>query len=238
MFKTKGMYIVCLIGCLLGFTAVADAQGSWSAGDSGSIRFRLGLFEPEADSSYWDEKFEVWTGNPEDFQDVVWGVDGMWMISPTSGLLFGSSWYQGSTTQAYRDWVDNAGRDVSHRTELTTWDLTVAWVFKPLKGAAVRPYFGIGGGLLSWRLLEYGDFIDFGSQGDGSVVYGTYGDNGTTFMAVGIVGVEFFSRNPWSFFLEGRWREADTSLSGGFASLNQRLDLSGLEIDAGIAWKF
>lgn len=238
MVNAKGLYIVCFIGCLLSFTPDANAQSLWTAGDFGSVRVRIGLFEPVSDSSYWDEKTEVWTGSTEDFRDLAWGMDGLWMASPIWGLQFGSSWYQGSTTQSYRDWVDDAGQEITHRTELTTWDLTTAWIFKPLRGSAVRPYFGIGGGLLSWRLLEYGDFIDFGTQGDGSVLYATYGDEGTTFMAVGIAGLEFFSRNGWSFFVEGRWREAETSLGGEFESLNQRLDLSGLELDAGIAWNF
>ena len=236
MFNTKGLFIVCLVGLLICLTPVVEAQSSWNPGDSGSVRFRLGLFEPQADSSYWDEKFDVWTGSGEDFQDLVWGVDGLWMVGPTLGFQLGSSWYGGTTTQSYRDWVDDAGRDISHRTELTTWDLTAAVIFKPFRGSTVRPYLGIGGGLLSWRLLEYGDFIDFG--GDGSVVYGSYRDDGTTFMAVGIAGLEFVSRSGWSFLVEGRWREAETSLGGGFGSLNQRLDLSGLELSAGIAWNF
>lgn len=238
MFKSKTLIVVCLIGCLFGFAHDTYAQGSWLPGDAGSIKFRLGLFEPQADSSYWDEKFEVWTGSSSDFEDLVWGIDGLWMMAPTWGVQFGSSWYQGDTYQAYRDWVDSDGREISHRTELSTWDLTAAWVFKPLRGSAIRPYFGIGGGLLSWRLQEYGDFIDFGSSGGDQVVYGAYQDSGTTFMAFGIVGVEFFSRNSWSLFIEGRWQEAETSLGGGFGSLNQRLDLSGPQVSAGIAWKF
>ncbi len=236
MLNTQRIPIPLIIGCLISLTAVADAQSSWNPGDWGSVRFRLGLFEPAAESSYWDEKFDVWTGSAEDFQDLVWGVDGLWMVAPTWGLQFGSAWYRGATTQSYRDFVDNAGQEIAHRTELTTWDLTAAWIFKPLRGSTIRPYFGVGGGLLTWQLLEYGDFIDFG--GDGSVVFGSYGDEGTTFMALGIAGLEFFSRNGWSFFVEGRWRVAETSLGGGFGSLNQRLDLGGPELSAGIAWNF
>lgn len=238
MFTKKYFQITLIFVCLLGLASVASAQRSWAPGDTGSIRFRLGLFQPQADSSYWSEKFDVWTGDADDFQDLIWGVDGVWMAAPTWGMQFGSSWYQGATTQSYRDWVDDSGREVTHRTELATWDLTAAFLFKPLRGSTVRPYFGIGGGLLSWRLLEYGDFIDFSPQGDGAVGYATYRDDGSTFMALGIIGLEFFSRNGWSFFLEGRWREAETSLGGGFGSLNQELDLSGPEFSAGISWNF
>lgn len=238
MFSTKHIQISLIVLCLLGIASVAGAQRSWVPGDTGSIRFRLGLFQPEADSSYWSEKFDVWTGDADDFQDLVWGIDGVWMAGPNWGMQFGSSWYQGATTQSYRDYVDDSGREISHRTELSTWDLTAAFLFKPLRESMVRPYFGIGGGLLSWRLLEYGDFIDFTPQGDGAVVYATYRDDGTTFMAFGLAGLEFFSGNGWSFFVEGRWKEAEPSLGGGFGDLNQELDLSGLELSAGISWNF
>lgn len=238
MFNKKYFQITLIFVSLLGLASVASAQRSWAPGDTGSVRFRLGLFQPQADSSYWSEKFDVWTGDADDFQDLVWGVDGVWMAAPTWGMQFGSSWYQGATNQSYRDWVDDSGREVTHRTELAMWDLTAAFLFKPLRGSTVRPYFGVGGGLLSWRLQEYGDFIDFSPQGDGAVEYANYRDEGTTFMALGIIGLEFFSRNGWSFFLEGRWREAETSLGGGFSSLNQRLDLSGPEFSAGISWNF
>ncbi len=236
MTNSKRIFNLMLFGCLLSLAPVAEAQSSWNPGDWGSIRFRLGLYEPAGDSNYWNEKFDVWTGEAEDFQDLVWGMDGLWMAAPTWGLQFGTSWYQGGTTQSYRDWVDDSGREISHRAELSTWDLTAAWIFKPFQGSSVRPYFGVGGGLLAWQLLEYGDFIDFGD--DGSVVYGSYRDDGTTFMAFGVAGLEFFSRYGWSFFVEGRWKEAETSLGGGFGDLNQRLDLSGPELSAGIAWNF
>ena len=236
MLNARRIYIVLIIGFLIGVTSVAEAQRSWHPGDTGSVRFRLGLFEPQADSSYWSGKFYDWTGNAEDFQDLVWGVDGVWMAAPTWGLLFGSSWYQGATTQSYRDYVDNAGQEISHRTELTTWDLTAAWLFKPLRGSKIRPYLGIGGGLLSWRLLEYGDFIDFGD--DGAVVYATYGDEGTTFMAFALLGIEFFATTGVSFFVEGRWQEAESSGGLRWTCFSSERLWSRLEVSAGISWNF
>lgn len=238
MLNKKYLVVACLVGLFFSFALEVDAQNRWTPGDFGSVKFRLGLFEPDANSSYWNEKFEVWTGNPEDFKDLVWGVDYLWMRAPTWGIQFGSAWYQGSTTQAYRDWVEGNEQEIAHQTELSTWNLTAAWVYKPLHGSDVRPYFGLGIGLVSWRLLEYGDFIDFGSPSGDEIVYGNYRDTGTTFLALGFVGVEFFSRSSWSLFIEGRWNEAETSLGGGFSSLNQRLDLSGPEVSAGFAWKF
>ncbi len=218
--------------------APATAQPGRNPGDTGSVRFGLGLFAPQADSSYWDEKFAVWTGDGEDFQDLIWRVDGIWMFSPTMGLQFGTSWYSGATSQSYRDWTDADGRAVTHSTQLETWDLTTAFVFKPASGSMVRPYFGIGGGLTSWRLEEYGDFIDFGASGPPPIVTTGYTDSGTTFMAFALVGLEIYTRGPVSFFFEGRWKYAEASLGGDFGYLQQRLDLSGGELSGGIAFNF
>ncbi len=231
--SNRNLIISCVtLVLIIGVSSVASAQSN------GSFRFRMGLFEPSADSSYWDEKFDVWTGESEDFQDLVWAGDFLWMPAySTLGVQFGGSWYQGSTRQSYRDWVDGAGGEVSHWTELTTWDLTVAGVFKPLPSSSVRPYFGLGGGLISYRLVESGDFIDFGSPNN-DIVYAVYGDDGTTFEFFGLAGVEFNVPGGWLIFLEGRWRDADTSLGGGFGSLGQRLDLSGYEVTAGFGFNF
>ncbi len=75
MLNKKYLVVACLVGLIFSFALEVDAQNRWTPGDFGSVKFRLGLFEPDANSSYWNEKFEDWTGNPEDFKDLVWGVD-------------------------------------------------------------------------------------------------------------------------------------------------------------------
>jgi len=220
------------------WSSSAEAQSGWRAGDAGSVRFGLGLFVPQADSSYWDEVFDVWTGDAGDFQDLVWQIDGTWMFSPTMGLQLGTSWYSGDTSQSYQDWTDADGGEVTHTTQLDTWDLTAAWVFKPGSGNPVRPYLGLGGGLTSWRLQEYGDFIDFGTAGPPPIITTWYEDSGTTWMVFALAGLEFYNRSNWSFFVEGRWKYAEASLGGDFGSLNQDLDLSGGVLAGGISFNF
>ncbi|MCD4751253.1 MAG: outer membrane beta-barrel protein [Thermoanaerobaculales bacterium] len=237
--EAKKIILILLgVGLIMVSAVPAQAQGSWSRTDLGSFRVRLGLFQPQANSSYWDEKFSIWTGDPADMQDLIWGVDGVWMISPNSGIQFGSAWYHGETTQVYRDWVDENGNEIGHRMQLDTWELTAAWVFRPKISAVIQPYFGFGGGLTGWRLVERGEFIDFGASEDGSIFGGTYGDDGTTFLAFAELGFEVCLGNTWSFFVEGRWKEAEASLGGGFSDLNQDLDLSGAELSAGLAFNY
>jgi len=108
----------------------AEAQGNWRPGDFGSARFRLGLFEPEGDSAYWDDTFSVFTGAAGDFQDLTIGLDYLWRTSARTGIQFGTSFYGGETTQAYLDYVDLDGWDISHVTSLDTWDVSAAYVVR------------------------------------------------------------------------------------------------------------
>jgi hypothetical protein len=222
---------------LMGGAELADAQGNWRPGDFGSLRFRVGLFEPDGSSQYWDETFDVFTGSPGDLQDITFGADYLWRTSPHGGLMFGTSWYGGSSTQAYRDWVDTDGYDIRHTTSLDLWDVSAAYVYRfGSRDWQVVPYAGLGGGFVNWRLEEVGYFIDFSSPGQ-EIYYAGYRATGWTWEALGLVGVEVPVGLRWSFFGEGRYRAADDELGDDFSGFGT-LDLSGWEVSAGFAWNF
>lgn len=226
-----------VLGALIFLTSplTAEAQGNWQPGAFGSLRFRAGLFEPQGDSQYWEDSFATFTGSPESFRDLVWGVDYVWMTSGTTGLMFGSSFFNGTTTQAYREWVDIDGRDISHTTRLKQWDLTAAFVWR-LGRRGVVPYLGIGGGFNNWRLEESGYFIDFGDP-DLPIVWATYKASGWTFEALGLAGIDVALGYRWSFFVEGRYRYSDDELADDFSGFGT-IDLSGTELSFGFSWNF
>ena len=234
----RSRHLAVLIGAIAAAAAIpAHAQGPWQPGDFGSLRFRIGLFEPTADSEYWDQTFETFTGSSGNFQDISFGFDYLWRMSFHSALHFGTSFYSGDTTQAYRDWVDADGRDITHTTSLDTWDLSVAYSY--LLGErswAVRPYAGLGVGLLNWRLDESGYFIDF-AQPNLPVVAAGYRDSGWTWEGFGLVGIDIPLAHRWSFFGEGRYRWSEAELGGDFSGFGT-LDLSGWELSLGFAWNF
>jgi hypothetical protein len=216
---------------------LAEAQGNWQPGDFGSLRFRLSLFEPEGSSDYWDETFDVFTGSPADLQDLGFGIDYLWRTSSSSGLLVGTSWYGGSATQAYRDYVDSDGFDIRHRTSLDLWDVSAAFVYRFGSGSwRATPYLGVGGGFLYWDLEEVGDFIDFSSPGR-EIFFAGYRASGWTWEALGLAGIDIPVGYRWSFFAEGRYRAADDELGDDFAGFGT-IDLSGWELSAGFSWNF
>ena len=215
----------------------ADAEAQWArqVDPTGQLRFRLGIFEPAGGSAGWDEVFEGFTGQPSDLQDSLWGTDFLWRPGGFGGLLFGFSAFSGSTTSAYEDWVADDGSEIRHTTRLEIADISVAWVYHFGRGG-IRPYAGVGGGLLWWELTDDGFFIDFGDP-ELPIFGAFYGADGTTFEALGIAGIEVAMSPVWSFFAEGRYRWASDELGDDFAGFGD-LDLSGWEVSGGFAIGF
>jgi hypothetical protein len=217
------------------WTATAEAQGNWRPGDFGSWRFWMGVFEPEANSQFWDDYFVTFTGSPSSFQDLVFGTDYLWKNSRNGGVLFGASFYDGKTTLAYRDWVDADGQDISHTASLRQWDLTAAYVLRFGRNS-IRPYIGGGGGLLWWRFSEEGNFIDF-SEDDLPIFFGNYYADGLTWELFALAGLDFRLSHNWSFFFEGRYRWSEDELNNDFAGFGT-IDLSGGQIAGGFSYNF
>ncbi len=228
--------VVVVVAAVMGL-AVAEADAQWrsTVDSAGQLRFRIGLAEPAGSSDGWNAVFEGFTGQPSDLQDVVWGADVLWRVNRDVGILFGGSFYRGSTTSSYRDWVAGDGSEVRHTTELETSDLTAAVVYR-LSRAAVRPYLGIGAGMVWWSLTDEGSFIDF-SAPDLPVFSAWYSADGTTFSAFGLAGLEIPLGMRWSFLFEGRYRWAEDTLGDDFAGFGD-LDLSGFELSGGFGVNF
>jgi hypothetical protein len=228
------MVIVATV-ILTAFSGDAAAQGNWQPGDFGAVRGYIGVLSPQGDSEYWNDTFDVFTGSPSSFEDVVFGFDYLWRTSNQSGLLFGTSFYSGATTQAYLDWVDSDGNDVNHTTTLDLTDLTAAYVWR-FGAHGARPYIGGGGGLLWWGLREEGYFIDFADP-DLPIVFASYDAGGTTWELFALAGLDVPLGYRWSFFIEGRYRWAEAELDDDFSGFGT-IDLSGLQLVGGFSWNF
>ncbi len=215
--------------------ADVSAQGNWRPGDFGALRFRLGVFEPQGDSQFWDDYFTDFTGSPSSLEDLTFGIDYLWWSSPRSGLLFGGSFYQGDTTVAYRDWETFDGQDIGHLVDLQLTDLSAAYVLR-FGDRGARPYVGLGGGVLWWQLREEGSFIDFGDP-ELPIVYASYFADGTTWELFALAGLDVPLGFRWSFFFEGRYRYSEADLNKDFAGFGT-VDLSGVELTGGLSWNF
>lgn len=218
----------------------AIAQGSASYGGWGrtqAFRAQLGLFEPEGDSRYWNDKEIDFSGTAVDFDDISVGISYVRYFSDRIGLQAGTMFYEGETTQHYLDFVDNDGFLIYHTTQLRIQTLTLGALIHLLdRDAAVVPYVGVGGGFYFWDLSESGDFINF-DEFQAPIFSGTFVDEGEALGYYLLAGLDIPLGTSTALFAEARWNQAEDDLSGDFAGFGE-LDLSGTDVSVGFSWTF
>lgn len=229
---TKRSRAIWMLAGLLAASAPAWAQPRGAYERDGAFRLHLGAFRPEGDSEYWDDKFEDFTGDIGDFENLSVGADYLLSLNRNLGLLFSGNYYQGDTTQAYRDFVDNFGDRIRHDASLEIASFTGGFTFSPFgPDAPIIPYAGAGAGIYLWRLEEDGDFIDRNDE----IFTARLESEGEAFGWYWLVGLEAPISPRLSLFAEGRWTRADDELDGDFEGFGD-IDLSGREFLAGISW--
>jgi opacity protein-like surface antigen len=200
----------------------------------GEFRLRLGAFRPEGDSEYWRDKQLDFTGDASDLESASFGLDYLLGLNNQLSLMFSGSYFQGDTTQSYRDFTDNFGDRIRHDTTLDIGSATVGLVFHFTgPDSPVIPYIGAGGGAYFWRLEENGDFIDFNRNDE--IFNARLRSDGTAFGGYALVGLEAPLSRNLSIFAEGRWTKVDADLKDDFEGFG-KIDLSGREVAAGLSW--
>lgn len=235
---TRTLRTTFVFALLVALAIPALAQRARPYHGDNTLRVRLGLFEPDGESVYWDDKALDFTGSSEDFEDALVGVEYVRHLGDRWGLLFAASGYEGQEDQAYLDFVDGAGNDIFHTTTLDISSLTAGLVFylRDPGRRRLAPYVGAGGGLYSWDLEEAGDFIDF-TTAPLEIFTTRFQDDGNTLGWYWHAGLQVGLTPTWSFFAESRWHRAEDDLSQDFEGFGE-LDLSGREISGGFAWRF
>ncbi|MGH9465189.1 MAG: hypothetical protein ACRD0X_06045 [Thermoanaerobaculia bacterium] len=233
-FKHLGL---ALVAGLAAAPAWAQGVGYRAYTAPNELRFRLGLFEPSGESAYWQDKQIDFTGEPEDFEDLIVGGEYLRRLGGRASLVAGASAYSTESSQFYRAFVDENGLDIVHDTLLEIASLTLG-VRASLTGseAPLQPWVGAGGGLYFWNLEESGDFIAF-TDPEPFIFSATFVDDGAAFGWYYGAGLDVPLGSAVVLFAEARWHEAEDELSGDFEGLGD-LDLSGREFAGGISWRF
>ena len=204
--------------------------------DPNTLRLRIGQFEPDGDSQYWDQREIDFTGSADDFEDTIFGVDYTRMLSERFGVLVSASRYEGSSRAAFLDFEDPFGFDIVHDTTLEITQLDLGLVFHLLRrDAVVSPYIGGGIGFYGYDLEESGEFIDF--DGGFDIFEGTFTDDGNAVGAFFLVGIEIPITEQIGVFGEGRWHSVEDELGGDFDAFGD-IDLGGTELAAGVSFRF
>ncbi len=206
-------------------------------GDAGELRIHLGAFQPDGSSEYWREiRRDFTNSDPSDFQAANFGVDYLLPIHDRMSVIFSGSWYEGTSTGAYRNYLDNFNDRIRHDTTLDIASATVGLYFRLApRRSPIQPYVAIGGGVYPWRLQERGDFIDL-SNSNLPIFRAHLSSSGSAFGYYGLVGLQAPITRRTSIFVEGRWTQVNDDLKDDFEGFG-KLDLSGREVAAGLSWR-
>lgn len=202
-----------------------------------SFRVQLGEYQLDGDSVYWDDVAADFTGDVSGFDDATFGVEYLHPIGQRLSVHLSGFVYEGKEDQAYIAFEDQFGGDILHTTEIELASLTVGLLYRLAgPGAALVPYVGAGGGFYAWRLTEFGDFIDFGTEN--LEIFDDFfeqedEDLGYYFLA----GLDVPLADTWSIFGEARWENVEGELGGDFRGLGD-IDLSGRRYSAGVSFRF
>jgi outer membrane protein W len=227
--------LAAVVAIATALPASAQQRRPYNA-EPNSLRLRIGQFQPDGDSQYWEQREFDFTGSVEDFDDVVFGADYVHMLTERFGIMVTSAYYEGENTAAFLDFEDDLGFDIVHDTTLEILRFDVGMVYHFLRrDAAVSPYAGAGFGLYGYDLEESGDFIDFDAGGE--IFSGTFTASGNTVGTFLLAGIEIPVTPQFAFFGEGRWHWVEDELDDDFEDFGD-IDLGGVELAGGLSFRF
>jgi hypothetical protein len=245
---------VLLLGLLV--TLVPPAASPAAAQGAGSPDFFFGSPRTtvgvrgnwsfaRAGSDWFDFVTDTLTVDRGDFRGVGVAADVAVRVTPRLDVVVGIDYARSRTDSEFRDFVDNNRRPIEQSTLLHHTALTggvrvaltprgrelssLAWIPR-----RIVPHAGGGGGVMRYRVEQYGDFVDFE---DLSVFSDVLASGGWTPAAYANAGVELHITRRLYVAADGRYLWAAPELRAPFRGFDP-LDLSGFRLSTGIALRF
>lgn len=144
----------------------------------------------------------------------------------------------------FRNYVDQNDLPITQTTMLATTPLSAAvrWYFTP-RGRQIgrfvwipsrlRPYVGIGAGMVRYELEQEGSFVDFT---DYSIFDDRLTSDGWAFMGLFMAGAQYSLGTRVFLSTDARYSRANAELRRDFA-FPDGIDLSGFEFSAGLHFR-
>ncbi len=251
--------IALALALLVFSSASADAQPAPDflfGSPNGMIGFRSGWMFASANSDLFQFVRRELTVERRDFDAPAIGVDVEITLNPRASIVGGFDFSQASKDSEYRDFVDNQRLPIAQTSRLRELNLSGSFKFaltprgreissRAWIPAAVTPYAGVGGGLMRYEFVQFGDFIDVDTV-NLEVFTDTFRSEGWTPTAhvFGGVDVKVLRRMYVSAEARYLWSNATPSIITTRSGARQRdfdfdsIDLAGLKATVGIHYMF
>jgi hypothetical protein len=214
----------------------------------GMIGMRTGKLFASANSELFTFVQEHLTLDRKDFNAPAIGVDVEVAVTPRASAVFGFDFARTSKDSEYRDFVDDQRLPIAQTTRLTELNLSggVKFALTP-RGreissrafipATVTPFVGAGAGMLKYEFLQFGDFIDVDSP-NMAIFEDTFRSSGWSPSAHAFAGVDVRVYKRLYVSGEGRYLWSSGAHDRDFIQFDDRIDLAGFKVTAGVHYMF
>jgi len=239
------------LAALLALVAAAPAQAQMAGNGFLFHRpyVRLGLRGgyafARAGSDLFDFTTEQLTLNKKDFSGLSVGGSVSFAVAERLDLMLDAGYSRAAKGSEFRDLYDNNELPIEQRTTFERVPFTVnlkyyltspgqsigtaAWI-----PAKITPWVGAGGGLMRYRFVQDGDFVDFANSNVFSQTFQT-DDYATVFQ--GLAGVDYSLTTQLALTTEARMLYGKGRLDTDFGGFD-KLDLSGVSASVGVSFRF
>ena len=214
-----------------------------------TFTLRAGFHLPRAGSgdgaqSLWDLTRSELTVNTRDLAGGSIGGDLGIRVTPRLDVVLSAGYNSSRTRSEFRDWVDQDDLPIEQTTEFSIKSGTVGLkAYLKDRGRAIgrfawipetwNPYVGVAGGIVSYRFVQHGDFVDFETRDIFTDRYYSR-DRGGTIHFLG--GLDIAVNGRVLFVTEAKYGFASAPLSTDFVGFPE-LDLAGLQVTFGVGFR-
>lgn len=243
-----GLLVLLLLGAAAP-AASAQSRDFLFGTPRATFTFRAGLHMPRAGSgdgtqSLWDLTRSELTVDTRDLAGASIGGDLAVRATTRLDLLLSVGYSNSKTRSEFRDWVDQDDLPIEQTTEFSIRPITIGVkAYLRDRGRAIgrfawvpetwNPYVGVAGGIVSYRFVQHGDFVDFETLDIfGDRFYSR--DRGTTVHLFS--GMDVAVNGRILFVGEAKYGFASAPLSSDFVGFPD-LDLAGLQVTFGLGFR-
>ncbi|MEP6999849.1 MAG: hypothetical protein ABI969_05190 [bacterium] len=208
------------------------------------ITIRGGYDRATAKSDVFEQSIDLLTINKSDFSGINVGAEIGIPLSSRLELSFYASYSHAGKRSDFRHFIDNNDKPIEQSTSFDRVPLTgnlrfylvppgrtvgkLAWI-----PAKVVPWIGGGAGMMYYRFLQQGDFVDFQTT---NVFPSTFESSNWTYTMNGRGGTDFTLSPHLALRAEARYTWAQSDLSRSFGGFKP-IDLSGVQGTLGLTYR-
>jgi hypothetical protein len=211
-----------------------------------SFTLRGGFTQPTAQSDVFNDSRKFLTINRGDFRAGSISGDLGVRVADRWSLQFNAGYSKRTIASEMRDWEDNEGLPIEQSTELMRAPFMVGVRFDLVNPgrrvgrlayipSKITPYLAGGGGMMWYKYLQQGSFVDFEDLGVFDAVLESKGSTGA---AYGAVGADFSLRPTLALTTEARYDMAHAAMNTRFFKGFNNIDLSGFSASVGLTFRY